>query len=104
MQMGVLENYVDKTQADLIKIKNELRELQKRYDQFRTGEENVLIGNKKYEKRDIFLPLDKVPELGLQYARLFREVKLQETILEFLLPQYEQAKIQEAKDSPTIQI
>ncbi len=104
VQMGVLENYVDKTQADLIKIKNELRELQKRYDQFRTGEENVLIGNKKYEKRDIFLPLDKVPELGLQYARLFREVKLQETILEFLLPQYEQAKIQEAKDSPTIQI
>ncbi len=53
---------------------------------------------------DIFLKLDIIPELGLQYARLLREVMLQQKILEFLLPQYEQAKIQEAKDTPTVQV
>ena len=52
----------------------------------------------------MFIPLGIVPEVGLQYARLFRELKLQETLMEFLLPQYEQAKIQEAKDTPTVQV
>jgi len=53
---------------------------------------------------DVFLPLDDIPVLGLQYARLLREVMLQQKITEFILPQYEQAKIQEAKDTPTVQI
>ena len=52
----------------------------------------------------MFLPFDKIPDLGLQYARLVREVTLQEKLLEFLLPQYEQAKIQEQKDTPVIQV
>ncbi len=45
-----------------------------------------------------------LPEIGLDMARLLREVEIQTTLLTFLLPQYEQAKIKEVKDTPTLQI
>lgn len=50
------------------------------------------------------VPFAKLPELSLAYARLFRDVKVQEAVYELLTQQYEQAKIMEAKDTPTIQI
>ncbi|MBT0663025.1 lipopolysaccharide biosynthesis protein [Geobacter pelophilus] len=48
--------------------------------------------------------LGSVPGLGLQYARLMRELKTQEAVFEQLTKQYEIAKLSEAKDSTTIQV
>lgn len=45
-----------------------------------------------------------VPNLGLEYARRYREVKIQEAIFEQLTKQYELAKLTEAKDSSALQI
>ncbi len=53
---------------------------------------------------DIFLATSEVPKLGVQYARLLRNFKVQETLYELLTKQYEVAKINEAKFSSTIQI
>jgi uncharacterized protein involved in exopolysaccharide biosynthesis len=50
------------------------------------------------------IPMTDVPELALQFARLTRELKIQETIFELLKQQYEQARIQETKDTPTVQV
>jgi hypothetical protein len=50
------------------------------------------------------VPLIEVPSVGLELARLTRELKIQEAIFEMLTQQYEQAKIQEAKDTPTVQV
>lgn len=49
-------------------------------------------------------PLKETPELALDLVRLTRNLKIQETIFELLKQQYEQAKIQELKDTPTIQV
>ena len=53
---------------------------------------------------DIVIPTSKIPGLGLKYARLLREFKIQETLFELLTQQYEMSRIQEAKDSPTVQV
>ena len=53
---------------------------------------------------DFFIPTMKIPNLTLQYARLLRNAKVQETLYEFLTQQYEMARIQEAKDTPTVQL
>jgi uncharacterized protein involved in exopolysaccharide biosynthesis len=45
-----------------------------------------------------------VPSLVLEYARLFREVKVQEALYTMLTTQYEQAKIAEARDTPSVQV
>jgi uncharacterized protein involved in exopolysaccharide biosynthesis len=47
---------------------------------------------------------EEFPELALEYARLFREVELQSRIMEFILPQYEQARMEESKNIPSLQI
>lgn len=43
-----------------------------------------------------------LPLLGYQYTDLYRQAKIQETVYEFLTQQYEMAKIQEAKELPTV--
>ncbi len=50
------------------------------------------------------IPISIAPELGLEFVRISRELKIQETIFELLKQQYEQAKIQEMRDTPTVQV
>ena len=46
----------------------------------------------------------KLPLLGVTYADLFRRTKIQEAVLETLTKQYELAKVQEAKEIPTVKV
>jgi tyrosine-protein kinase Etk/Wzc len=52
----------------------------------------------------VFIPLGEVPAISAQYARLLLDVKTQEKVLEILVEQHEQLKIEEAKNVPTIQV
>lgn len=51
---------------------------------------------------DDILSLGNSPVIALSYLRLQRELEIQTKILTFLLPVYEQAKIEEKKETPTI--
>jgi len=105
VEVNVLSKYVFNSHSDLRKAQNELNELRKKHDEFIHGSEAGMNGSGAgNESKVLFLPFEEVPNIGLQYARLLREVTLQEKLLEFLLPQYEQAKIQEQKDTPTVQV
>jgi tyrosine-protein kinase Etk/Wzc len=53
---------------------------------------------------NVIPPVGNVPSLGLTYARLMRELKIQEAIFEQLTKQYEMAKLSEAKDSSSLQV
>lgn len=50
------------------------------------------------------LPLDRYPALTVAYLRAFREVKVQEAVYELLTEQYERYRIQESRDTPTVQV
>lgn len=50
------------------------------------------------------IPFAEMPVLGRRLAELTRELKVQETIWQLLNQQYYQAKIQEARDTPTVQV
>jgi uncharacterized protein involved in exopolysaccharide biosynthesis len=50
----------------------------------------------------LVLPLKKAPELGIKYANLYRDVKMQEGIHAFVVQLYEQAKFREANNSPVV--
>jgi len=49
------------------------------------------------------MPVGKLPEAAVDYVRARRELKLQETLLEGMVRQYEIAKLDEAKEGPTLQ-
>jgi tyrosine-protein kinase Etk/Wzc len=49
------------------------------------------------------MPVGRIPEAAVGYVRARRELKLQETLLEGMVRQYEIAKLDEAKEGPTLQ-
>lgn len=48
--------------------------------------------------------LGSVPQIGQEYVRLMREFKIQETLVELLMKQYEMTKLNEAKDISPFQV
>lgn len=56
------------------------------------------------EDKEIYPSIRELPVLGVQYADLYRQTKIQETIFELLTQQFELAKIQEAKEFPTVRV
>lgn len=49
-----------------------------------------------------FLKLGNSPQIALSFIRLQRDLEIQTKILAFILPLYEQAKIEEKRETPTI--
>lgn len=57
------------------------------------------------DESDMIIPsIRQLPLLGVKYADLFRRTKVQEAIFETLTKQYEIAKIDEAKEDPSVRI
>ena len=52
----------------------------------------------------IWITLSDFPALAMQSARLIRELEVQSKLLEILVPQYEQARMEESKNIPTLQV
>ena len=48
--------------------------------------------------------IKSLPLLGAQYGDLYRRAKIQETVFELLTEQYELARVQEAKEIPSIKV
>jgi tyrosine-protein kinase Etk/Wzc len=46
-----------------------------------------------------FVPMDMMPDVALEYLRLTREVEIQSKLKAFMLPSYEQAKLDETRSS-----
>ncbi|MDR3578488.1 MAG: Wzz/FepE/Etk N-terminal domain-containing protein [Oryzomonas sp.] len=53
---------------------------------------------------DVIPAVGNIPALGMEYVRKMRELKTQEAIFEQLTKQYEVAKINEAKDTSSVQV
>jgi len=52
----------------------------------------------------LYPSIRQLPILGVTYADLYRRTKIQETVFETLTQQYELAKVQEAKETPSVKI
>ncbi|MGB6687469.1 MAG: Wzz/FepE/Etk N-terminal domain-containing protein [Terracidiphilus sp.] len=53
---------------------------------------------------ELYPPLRQLPRLAVPYADLYRRVKVQESLYELLIQQYELARIEEAKDVPVVSV
>jgi len=83
-------------QARVTQLKNKLSEL--RGTQADATDPNADTGG------DFGISIAKLPALGVSYYDLYRRVKIQETVFEILTKQYELAKVEEAKELPTIKV
>ncbi len=53
---------------------------------------------------NLYPSIRKLPLLGVSYADLYRRTRIQEAVLETLTKEYELAKVQEAKEIPTVKV
>jgi len=100
VQLQVMSAYLSPDNPDLSRVRSSIEELKKQLAllEFGKGAKGASPGDRLHPA------MVTVPDLALQYGRLFRELKVQETLYALLTSQYEQAKITEARDTPTVQI
>jgi len=94
IQLGVLRQSMGNNHPQVQRLRTQINEYDKqlRKMEFGSGED------------DFLLPFSQVPLFALELARSTRDLKVEEEIFELLTQQYEQAKIQEKRDTPTVQV
>jgi capsule polysaccharide export protein KpsE/RkpR len=55
-------------------------------------------------EKSMYPSIRKLPILGVTYGNLYRRTKIQEAVYETLTQQYELAKVQEAKETPSVKV
>lgn len=114
-----------KLQAELISAQSELQALRQVYSdsnvrvrsaQARIAELEQRIGDLNAGPRgqdsvspeghrsDVFPSIRDLPSLGVTYADLYRQTETKERVIDFLNQQYELAKLQEVKETPSVRV
>lgn len=78
-------------------VKNQeiaVKEFKNKVEKIQSGKDN----------NPILIPLNSLPEKGVKYLRYYRDVKIYTSMLEYIIPLYEQAKFDEQKEIPIIQV
>lgn len=94
VKMNVMSQVLSSDHPDVGRIRKQIGELNSQLQKMEKGSGG----------RDLFPGFSEVPELGIQLVRLERDVEIQNALFTFLTQQYEEAKIKEAKDTPTVQV
>lgn len=84
-------------------VRARIEELQRQLETLAgKGESTTTISSQPSDS--MYPSIRKLPLLGVTYADLYRQTKIQEAVLETLTREYEMAKVQEAKEIPTVKI
>ncbi|MBN1755898.1 hypothetical protein JW877_06755 [bacterium] len=96
IELGILKKTYLPTHDEVKRVNTKINEIELKLQEMKFGKEG---GGQEFD-----FPLMDIPHLSMEYLRLARNLQIQAILYEFLVQQYEQAKIQEAKDTPVINI
>jgi tyrosine-protein kinase Etk/Wzc len=96
VQLRVLRTSATEQNPDVVRLQSELRALRAELARM----ESRAGGN---NGSAVDMPVGRIPEAAIEYVRARRELRLQETLLESMVRQYEIAKLDEAKEGPALQ-
>jgi len=99
VKLGILNKTYNMDHPEIEKLNMEILELQEQLSDLDHSSQNNSISN-----NNLFPQFSEVPNLEIELLRLKREIEIQSKLYAFLTQQYEESKIQEARDTPTIQI
>lgn len=96
VQLKVLRTSATEQNPMVMRLNSELRALRSELARMESAQGGV-------PGSGVDMPIGKLPEAAVDYVRARRELKLQETLLEAMVRQYEIAKLDEAKEGPALQ-
>jgi capsule polysaccharide export protein KpsE/RkpR len=100
VQLQVMGSYLSPNNPEVARVQSSIHELRKQLQTMETGKS----GKDRLPGDRLRPAITSVPTLALEYGRLARDLKVQETLYALLISQYEQAKLTEARDTPTVQV
>lgn len=102
IKLAMLKTYASPSHPEVRRLENEVRRYREALESVRTG----AVGEEAPDLLNgiVLAPLASLPALALEYVRLGRDVEVLNTVYLFLVQELETAKIQEAKDTPTVQV
>jgi uncharacterized protein involved in exopolysaccharide biosynthesis len=103
VQLQVMRNFATDVNPEVVALRRRIDEMNRHLNKMQYGGNVAAQGLQARDRSDFGVPFAKVPEVGLELARLTREVKVQETLVTLLVQQVEQARFTEAKDMPIVQ-
>jgi uncharacterized protein involved in exopolysaccharide biosynthesis len=89
-ERNFLENYQNTQSSEYIALSQKIEAVQ--------SQVNKITETNEYSN----IPLKELPDAALTYVRLYRNLKIKEKILEFIVPQVEQARLEEKKNTTDI--
>lgn len=99
---GLRQIYSDKNYR-VVSLRARIDELQRELEKLGgKGESTTTITAQPGDS--MYPSIRKLPLLGVTYADLYRQTKIQEAVLETLTKEYELAKVQEVKEVPTVKV
>lgn len=96
IKMNVMKQTYGNDHPLTVNAKLEMNELKKKIDQLNSGTDP------SQKEVNLLIPFKKAPQLGNDYLKIFRNLEIQYKILEFIQPLYEQAKIEEVRNTPSV--
>jgi uncharacterized protein involved in exopolysaccharide biosynthesis len=63
---------------------------------------SLISSGNSIDGSNLLIPFKKAPSLGNKYLKIYRDLEIQYKILEFVQPLYEQAKVEEVRNSPSV--
>ena len=94
VQLKVLRSFATENNIEVVALHRRIEEMNRQLALFGEGA----------AQRDFSVPFARVPVLAVELARLTRDVKIHEIVVMLLTQNLEQARINEAKDTPVVQV
>ena len=86
------------------RVRTELEALRDRYLELVRGEPARSIEGGEESVGSTLEPITSLPDIAMELLRRTREAELQHTVYQLLITQYYQARLEEARDTPTVEI
>jgi uncharacterized protein involved in exopolysaccharide biosynthesis len=103
-QLHGLEQIYSDANVRVRSARAQVEELRRQLNKMGGTDESLQSRNGSSGSKDLYPSIRQLPLLGVQYADLYRNVKIQETVYELLTQQYELAKIEEAREIPSVKV
>ncbi len=103
VQLQVMRGFATENNPEVVALRKRVDEMRRYLNEMQYGGNIPSPGGRGRDRADFAVPFAKVPEVGLELARLTRDVKVQETLVALLTQQVEQARLGEARDTPVVQ-
>jgi tyrosine-protein kinase Etk/Wzc len=106
VQLQVMRTFATEANPDVMALRQRIEEMNRHLAQVQYGDGRTepAVRLAAPDRPDFVVPFAKVPEIGVELAKLTTNVRVQEAVVLLLSQQVEQNRIAEVKDLPTAQI